>query len=98
MNCRVLGQWCRKARMVRCSPGGVESVGEALFQVREEVSVPVVGDLDRGVSEPLGDGEGVPALGDQEGRKRVADVVDTETLGQPGLFDSRDEVTCAEVS
>lgn len=52
--------------------GEVESIGQRLVQAREQVAVAVKGDRDGRVPKPLLDCLGMGALGNQEGRARVA--------------------------
>ena len=49
--------------------------------------VTVEGELDGGVPEPLLDLLRVGALGDEEGRASVAEVVKTKGGGEPGVLD-----------
>src|ERR1019366_6218738 len=55
------------------------------------------GEVDGGGSEPLLDLLRVGALGDEEGCASVAEVVETEGIGEPGALDGRLVVAAVEV-
>ena len=68
-------------RRASCRPiGRVECVREGVVERREQVAVAVECDGDAGVPEPLLDGLGVSALGDQQRRVRVAEIVESHAV------------------
>ncbi len=75
----------------------LESVRNLGISLREQMSIRVVGDRDRGVPHPLHNGVWVCGGGDAEGGVRMPQVVEAEALGEACRTDGGLELSLVEV-
>src|SRR5205807_9496101 len=74
-----------------------EAVSQPIVEAGEEVAVPVEREPDGRVPEALLDLLRVGALGDEDGRTGVPEVVKSQRFREPGVADGRFEVAAVEV-